>query len=86
MFSTMYKAKMSSSTRAPIIEKEPLSEKAKSAATAASSRAALGAKSLRLTAMGIKIMLMAKIMAVLQMTEPMPLPMAMPTLSCEAAM
>ena len=49
------------------------------------SRMAFGAKSLRLIAMGMKTIPIARIMAVLQMTEPMPLPIAMPTLSCEAA-
>ena len=74
MFSVIYSRKMNSSTAAPAMEKLPLRESRNSAHTAAMSRMPLGAKLLLSTAMGMKMMLMARIMAVLQMTEPMALP------------
>ena len=76
---------MASGTAAPPIEKEPSSENANSAASAMMRSPAFGAKSFRFTAIGIKIRLIARIIAVLHITEPMPLPIAIPTLSCDAA-
>ena len=76
---------MTINTIAPHTETEPPSENKKSVVTAKKSRIALGAKDLLSTAIGIKTTLIARMSAVLQMTEPMPLPIAIPTFSCEAA-
>jgi len=66
-------------------DKEPLKENKNSTVTAAKSRIAFGAKLFLSIGIGKKIMLTASIIAVLHITEPMPLPIAIPTLSCEAA-
>lgn len=86
IFSIIYSANMNIMTAAPTVVNAPPSEQANSATTAATSSSDLGANSRRLMASGMNIMLIASIIAVLHMTEPMPLPMAMPTLPCDAAM
>ena len=77
--------KIRSRTIAPATVKDPLNEKTKSAVTAATSSMDFGANSLRFIAMGVKMTLSASIIAVLQTTEPIPFPIAIPTLSCDAA-
>ena len=79
IFSSMNRTKITSSTAAPIMDTDPPSEKMNRAAMLTSRSIPLGAKSFLLTDIGMKTRLNAMISAVLQMTEPMPLPIAMDT-------
>ena len=71
-------------TTAPTMVNEPFKESTNNAPRAAIRRRDFGAKSFLSITIGIKIMLIARIIAVLHTTEPIPLPIAMPTLSCDA--